>query len=133
MHFTTEGAQFLAQHVYKLLDSRWNLASQAVPGSPIDYTIEGSGGSVGGTNLGGGSGNNERQRERLGHHDQPDHGRAGDDRTDHLRADDHAAENDIDHGSAHDDDAGPVGLRAGAIRPLYGRACSLARAPEFSC
>ena len=58
VHFTNDGAQFLAQHVYKLLDSRWNLATQAAPDSPIDYTIEGSGGSVGGTNLGGGSSNN---------------------------------------------------------------------------
>jgi hypothetical protein len=58
VHFTNAGAEFLAQHVYKLLDARWNLASQAAPDSPIDYTIEGSGGTVGGTNLGGGSSNN---------------------------------------------------------------------------
>jgi hypothetical protein len=58
VHFTNAGAEFLAQHVYKLLDSRWNLTRQAVPASPIDYTIEGSGGSGGGTNLGGGSSNN---------------------------------------------------------------------------
>jgi hypothetical protein len=57
VHFTTEGAQFLAQQVYRLLDSRWNLARQAKPATPIDYTIDGEGGSVGGTNLGGGSSN----------------------------------------------------------------------------
>jgi len=58
VHFTNAGAQYLAQHVYKLLDSRWNLKRQAVPASPIDYTIEASGGTVGGVNLGGGSSNN---------------------------------------------------------------------------
>ena len=58
VHFTTAGAKFLAQHVYKLLDSRWNLERQAVPDSPIDYTLEDAGGTVGGTNLGGGSSNN---------------------------------------------------------------------------
>jgi hypothetical protein len=58
VHFTTAGAKFLAQHVYKLLDDRWNLSAQAVPDSPIDYTLEDAGGTVGGTNLGGGSGNN---------------------------------------------------------------------------
>ncbi len=59
VHFTVDGAQFLAENVYKLLDQRWHITSHSVPASPIDYTLE-EGGTVGGTNLtgrSGGSGN----------------------------------------------------------------------------
>ena len=139
VHFTTEGAQFLADHVYKLLDSRWNLASQAVPGSPIDYTIEGSGrlGRRDEPRRWFRQQQRERERERLGHHDQPDHGRAGDDGTDHRRADDHAAENDIDHGSDNDDDHGAAhdDDDAGRSTGCLTVACLLRSArgtPEFS-
>jgi hypothetical protein len=56
VHFTTKGAQFLADHVYKLIDSRWNLAKQADPSAPIQYTIEPSSSSVGGVHIGNGNG-----------------------------------------------------------------------------
>ena len=52
VHFTPAGAELLTAHVYKLLNSRWNLAGQADPSSPIPYSMSASGGSVGGTNLG---------------------------------------------------------------------------------
>jgi hypothetical protein len=52
VHFTPAGMKFLAEHVYALLDSRWNLTKQAQPNTPIPYTISPSGGTVGGTNLG---------------------------------------------------------------------------------
>jgi hypothetical protein len=56
VHFTPKGAQFLAENVYKYLDSRWNLSKQADPKSPIAYSIEPSGGStVGGVHIGNGS------------------------------------------------------------------------------
>jgi hypothetical protein len=57
VHFTVAGAEYLAQHVFTLLDSRWNLTGQAEPDTPINYTIEPEGGSVGGVNLGNGNGN----------------------------------------------------------------------------
>jgi hypothetical protein len=56
VHFTPAGMKFLAEHVYKLLDSRWNLDKQAHPESPIPYSISPSGGTVGGVNLGGSRG-----------------------------------------------------------------------------
>jgi len=55
VHLTPAGGLFLAQHVYKLLDSRWNLTGQAAPATPIDYTIEPRSGNIGGVRLGGGS------------------------------------------------------------------------------
>lgn len=55
VHLTPSGGLFLAQHVYKLLDSRWNLSGQAVPTTPIDYTIEPRSGTIGGVQLGNGS------------------------------------------------------------------------------
>jgi hypothetical protein len=55
VHFTPAGAQFLAQRVYALLDTRWNLAGQAAPLTPIGYTIEPSGSNVGGVHIGNGS------------------------------------------------------------------------------
>jgi hypothetical protein len=54
VHFTPAGALFLSQHVYTLLNSRWNLAGQAAPTTPIPYTIEPSNGSAGGVHIGGG-------------------------------------------------------------------------------
>ena len=56
VHFTPAGMKFLAEHVYKLLDSRWNLTKQAHPDTPIPYSISPSGGTVGGVNLGGSRG-----------------------------------------------------------------------------
>jgi hypothetical protein len=57
VHFTPAGAEYLAERVYKLLDARWNLTAQADRSQPLDYSISGEGGSVGGTNLGNGNGN----------------------------------------------------------------------------
>jgi hypothetical protein len=43
VHFTVEGAQYLSDIVWKLLDKRWKITGQAVPSEPIEYTIaEGS-------------------------------------------------------------------------------------------
>ena len=39
MHFTVDGAQYLADAVCKLLDKRWHITKQADPSHPIDYTI----------------------------------------------------------------------------------------------
>jgi hypothetical protein len=55
VHFTVAGAEVLAENVYKLLASRWNLARQADPKSPIPYTIEQSGGTISGVHIGSGS------------------------------------------------------------------------------
>jgi hypothetical protein len=55
VHFTVAGAQYLAEHVFKLLDTRWNLSGQATPSTPIDYTIEPSSGTIGGVHLGNGN------------------------------------------------------------------------------
>jgi hypothetical protein len=57
IHFTTAGALFLAQHVYKLLDARWNLTGQTDAAEPIGYTIEPKSGTIGGVHLGGGHDN----------------------------------------------------------------------------
>jgi hypothetical protein len=54
VHFTVAGAQYLAEHVFKLLDTRWNLSGQAVLSTPIDYTIEPRSGTIGGVHLGNG-------------------------------------------------------------------------------
>jgi hypothetical protein len=54
VHLTPAGGLFLAQHVYKLLDARWNLTGQADPAEPIGYTIEPKTGTIGGVHLGGG-------------------------------------------------------------------------------
>jgi hypothetical protein len=52
VHFTINGAQYLADHVFTLLNSRWNLAGQTVvPATPIPYTIEPSNGTVGGVHI----------------------------------------------------------------------------------
>jgi hypothetical protein len=51
VHFTVEGAQYLAQKVYALLNSRWNLDTQAARAEPIPYTIEPSSGTIGGVHL----------------------------------------------------------------------------------
>jgi hypothetical protein len=51
VHFTVAGAEFLAQKVYALLDSRWNLGTQAERTEPIPYTIEPSSGTIGGVHL----------------------------------------------------------------------------------
>jgi len=43
VHFTVDGAQYLSNIVWKLLDKRWKITKQAVPSQPIEYTIaEGS-------------------------------------------------------------------------------------------
>ena len=39
VHFTVDGAQYLANSVWKLLNKRWHIEKQADPASPIDYTI----------------------------------------------------------------------------------------------
>lgn len=57
VHFTPAGAEFLAENVYKLLNSRWNLEGQADPSSPIGYTMEPSGDTISGVQLGNRSGN----------------------------------------------------------------------------
>jgi hypothetical protein len=43
VHFTVDGAEYLGNIVWKLLDKRWDISKQAVPSQPIEYTIaEGS-------------------------------------------------------------------------------------------
>jgi hypothetical protein len=43
VHFSIDGAEYLGDVVWKLLDKRWQISKQAVPSQPIDYTIaEGS-------------------------------------------------------------------------------------------
>lgn len=51
VHFTPQGAQYLANTVFALLDARYDIAAQADPGRRIDYTIDdgGSYGSSGGS------------------------------------------------------------------------------------
>jgi len=39
IHFTVDGANYLANIIYKLLDQRWDISSQAQPADPIQYTI----------------------------------------------------------------------------------------------
>ena len=39
IHFTVDGADYLANIIYKLLDERWDISQQAQPAEPIDYTI----------------------------------------------------------------------------------------------
>jgi hypothetical protein len=39
IHFTVDGAQYLAESVWKLLNKRWHIEKQADPANPIDYTI----------------------------------------------------------------------------------------------
>jgi hypothetical protein len=51
VHFTVKGAEYLAIRVYALLNARWNLAGQAAPATPIQYTIEPSNFSVGGVHM----------------------------------------------------------------------------------
>ena len=43
IHFSVDGAKYLADTMWKLLDTRWHITRQADPSQPIDYTIaEGS-------------------------------------------------------------------------------------------
>lgn len=46
VHFTPQGAQYLANTVFALLDERYDIAAQAEPGRRIDYTIDGGGTEV---------------------------------------------------------------------------------------
>src|SRR6185312_13838823 len=39
IHFSIDGAQYLSDAVWKLIDLRWRINSQADPSHPIDYTI----------------------------------------------------------------------------------------------
>ena len=39
IHFTVDGAQYLSDAVWKLLNKRWHITQQADPSQPIDYTI----------------------------------------------------------------------------------------------
>jgi hypothetical protein len=39
VHFSVDGAQYLSEIVWKLLDKRWDIHKQADPAQPIDYTI----------------------------------------------------------------------------------------------
>lgn len=39
IHFTVDGAQYLSDAVWKLLNKRWHITAQADPAQPIDYTI----------------------------------------------------------------------------------------------
>ena len=39
VHFTVDGAQYLGDILFKLLDKRWDITKQAQPSEPIDYTI----------------------------------------------------------------------------------------------
>jgi hypothetical protein len=43
VHFSVDGAKYLADKLWKPLNKRWNITAQADPSQPIDYTIaEGS-------------------------------------------------------------------------------------------
>lgn len=43
IHFSVDGAKYLADTIWELLDKRWHITRQADPSQPIDYTIaEGS-------------------------------------------------------------------------------------------
>jgi hypothetical protein len=61
VHLTVAGAQYLAEHVYQLIDSRWNLSTQAAPLTPIEYTIEPAFGDAGGVHITRGNGEGESQ------------------------------------------------------------------------
>ena len=90
VHFTPAGADLLTEHVYKLLNSRWNLAGQADPSSPIDYSIS-EGGSVGRRSAGSSNGN-ETDRNNGSQFVDDDHaGNRGahDDRAGNDHADEH--------------------------------------------
>jgi hypothetical protein len=39
VHFTVDGAQYLANAVWKLLNKRWDIMAQWHPSTPIEYTI----------------------------------------------------------------------------------------------
>lgn len=39
VHFTVDGAQYLANAVWKLLNKRWDISAQAQPSTPIAYTV----------------------------------------------------------------------------------------------
>jgi hypothetical protein len=47
VHLTSDGADFLARALFRLLDAHWHITEQAVPDSPIEWSIaEGSGEAV---------------------------------------------------------------------------------------
>jgi hypothetical protein len=51
VHFTNDGAEYLARSVFKLLDAHWHMTRQADPSHPIEWKIaEGSGEAVPGAN-----------------------------------------------------------------------------------
>jgi hypothetical protein len=39
IHFSVDGAKYLSETIWKLLDRRWNITAQADPSQPIAYTI----------------------------------------------------------------------------------------------
>ena len=39
VHFTVDGAMYLARSIWKLLDARWHIGTQTDPTDPIEYTI----------------------------------------------------------------------------------------------
>ena len=39
VHFSVDGAKYLADKLWKRLDKRWHITAQADPSQPIDYTI----------------------------------------------------------------------------------------------
>ena len=39
VHFTVDGAKYLSNAIWKLLDKRWQVDRQADPSQPIDYTV----------------------------------------------------------------------------------------------
>ena len=60
VHFTVDGAEYLGDIVWKLLDKRWKISRQAAPSQPIEYTIaEGSNDYVPGVGYHYSSGSND--------------------------------------------------------------------------
>ncbi len=60
VHFTVDGAEYLGDIVWKLLDKRWKISRQAAPSEPIQYTIaEGSNDYVPGVGYHYSSGSND--------------------------------------------------------------------------
>ena len=39
VHFSVDGAQYLSDAIWKLLDQRWHISGQTDPSEPIEYTI----------------------------------------------------------------------------------------------
>ena len=68
MHFTDDGADYLARAVFALLDARWQLTKQADPRDPIGWNIAaGSGEVVPGYSLDAPAALPQRRRPVLGH------------------------------------------------------------------